>query len=98
MKHVIYTLAALVAWASAMPQDPQVPQPISTSITTITVTGQQVPAPAPTEPIPNLPDPVSSAPPAPVPSDPSKPAPPSGGAHCVCGATYCGKVLTGFQG
>ncbi|KXH52888.1 hypothetical protein CSIM01_11014 [Colletotrichum simmondsii] len=92
MKLSILSLAALLAWASAAPQDPQVP-PVSTSITTITVNGQP---PAPTEPIPNNPgpDPV----PAPAPSGPAQPAPAPGGAHCVCGATYCGKVLVGFQG
>ncbi|OHF02859.1 hypothetical protein CORC01_01960 [Colletotrichum orchidophilum] len=97
MKLNIVTLTALLAWASAAPQDPQVPS-VSTSITTITVNGQ----PAPTEPIPNNPNPVSTpapAPaPAPAPSDPSQPKPAPGGAHCVCGATYCGKVLVGFQG
>ncbi|WQF79627.1 hypothetical protein CDEST_04641 [Colletotrichum destructivum] len=89
MKYTFLALPVLLARASAAPQDPQVP--ISTSITTLTVTGQ--PVPAPTEPIPNSPNPV----PAPVPSGPSQPTPPSGGPHCVCGATYCGKVLVGFQ-
>ncbi|KXH68466.1 hypothetical protein CSAL01_09397, partial [Colletotrichum salicis] len=98
MKLNILTLTTLLAWASAAPQDPQVP-PVSTSITTITVNGQP---PAPTEPIPNNPGPdPAPAPvpaPAPAPSDPSQPSPAPGGAHCVCGATYCGKVLVGFQG
>ncbi|KAK2064666.1 hypothetical protein LY76DRAFT_37192 [Colletotrichum caudatum] len=93
MKCTFFTLAALLTWACAAPQDPQVP--ISTSLTTLTVTSP----PVPTEPISNNPDPfpapVSSAP---VSSDPSQPAPPSGGPHCVCGATYCGKVLRVFQG
>ncbi|KAL2875297.1 hypothetical protein SGCOL_009460 [Colletotrichum sp. CLE4] len=100
MKLNILTLTTLLAWASAAPQDPQVP-PVSTSITTITVNGQP---PAPTEPIPNNPGPDPAPAPAPVPapapapSDPSQPPPAPGGAHCVCGATYCGKVLVGFQG
>ncbi|GKT40880.1 uncharacterized protein ColSpa_01061 [Colletotrichum spaethianum] len=93
MKYTFFTLTTLLAWAWAAPQDPQIP--ISTSLTTLTVTGQQVPVP--TEPIPNNPDPLP-VPSVPVPSDPSQPAPPSGGPHCVCGATYCGKVLMGFQG
>ncbi|KAK1984246.1 hypothetical protein LZ30DRAFT_748028 [Colletotrichum cereale] len=95
MKYTFFALTALLAWARAAPQDPQVP--VSTSITTLTVTGS--PAPVPTEPIPNnpapLPAPVSSAL---VPSDPSQTAPPSGGPRCICGATYCGKVLVRFQG
>ncbi|KAK2002650.1 hypothetical protein LX36DRAFT_651903 [Colletotrichum falcatum] len=91
-----FTLAALLTWgAYAAPQDPQAP--VSTSVTTLTVTGP--PVSVPTEPIPNNPDslpaPVSTSP---APSDPSQSAPPSGGPHCVCGATYCGKVLVGFQG
>lgn len=92
----IISLATLLAWASAAPQDPQVP-PVSTSITTITVNGRP---PAPTEPIPNNPgpDPAPAPVPAPAPSGPAQPAPAPGGAHCVCGATYCGKVLVGFQG
>ncbi|CCF35058.1 hypothetical protein CH063_06917 [Colletotrichum higginsianum] len=65
MKYTFLVLPVLLAWASAAPQDPQVP--ISTSITTLTVTGQ--PIPAPTEPIPNNPNPV----PAPVPSGPPSP-------------------------
>ncbi|KAJ3947100.1 uncharacterized protein N0V96_003486 [Colletotrichum fioriniae] len=96
MKLNIISLATLLTWASAAPQDPQVP-PVSTSITTITVNGQP---PAPTEPIPNNPgpDPAPAPVPAPAPSGPAQPAPAPGGAHCVCGATYCGKVLVGFQG
>ncbi|KAK1965303.1 hypothetical protein LY78DRAFT_670558 [Colletotrichum sublineola] len=95
MKYTFFALTALLAWACGAPQEPQVP--VSTSTTTLIVTGS--PVPVPTEPIPNNPDPlptpVSSAP---VPSDSSQPTPPSGGPHCVCGATYCGKVLVGFQG
>ncbi|KAK1730432.1 uncharacterized protein BDZ83DRAFT_747636 [Colletotrichum acutatum] len=96
MKLNILSLATLLAWASAAPQDPQVP-PVSTSITTITVNGQP---PASTKPIPNNPgpDPAPAPVPAPAPSGPAQPAPAPGGAHCVCGATYCGKVLVGFQG
>ncbi|GKT58553.1 filamentous hemagglutinin [Colletotrichum tofieldiae] len=95
MRYIFFALTALLARACAAPQDPQVP--ISTSVTTLTVTGQ--PVPVPTEPIPNNPDPLPApAPSAPVPADPSQPAPPAGGPHCVCGATYCGKVLVGFQG
>ncbi|OLN82139.1 hypothetical protein CCHL11_07663 [Colletotrichum chlorophyti] len=102
MKHSILALAALLSQAMAMPQEvpqnPDIPA-ISTSLTTITVTGQQVPAP-PTDPIANIPLPNPTAPvPAPVPADPSvPPQAPSGGPNCVCGATYCGKVLVGFQG
>ncbi|KAK1599512.1 uncharacterized protein LY79DRAFT_665174 [Colletotrichum navitas] len=95
MKYTFFTLITLLAWAFAAPQDPQVP--LSTSVMTLIVTGP--PAPVSTEPISNNPDPlpapVSSVP---IPSDPSQPAPPSGGPHCVCGATYCGKILVRFQG
>ncbi|KAF6819079.1 hypothetical protein CSOJ01_01464 [Colletotrichum sojae] len=109
MKPTLLALAALWAWAAAMPQEapPQVP-PTSTSFVVVIVTGQQ---PAPTEPIPNIPEvpvptqPIPNLPPAPAPAPPSDPAQPApvpapapGGAHCVCGATYCGGVLIGFQG
>ncbi|KAL0943729.1 uncharacterized protein CTRU02_201616 [Colletotrichum truncatum] len=110
MKLTLLTLTAIVGWVTAMPQEqPQVPQipAVSTSLLTITVTGQQ---PAPTVPIPNIPVPIPEPVPVPVPTspvnppgpptpgvpDPAQPAP--AGAHCVCGATYCGKVLVGFQG
>ncbi|KAM0280063.1 hypothetical protein ACHAQH_004259 [Verticillium albo-atrum] len=85
------TLASLVGWASARAQEipaPPVPQvlpaPATTSTTTITVIQGSPPAPGNPSPAP--------APPAPTGS------PPTNGATCVCGATYCGKVLKGSQG
>lgn len=109
MKPTLLALAALSAWAAAMPQEAPPQVPTSTSTVVIFVTGPQ---PAPTEPIPNIPEPVPAPtqpvpeiPPVPAPpgaSDPAQPAPvpapAPGGAHCVCGATYCGGVLIGFQG
>ncbi|EQB52277.1 hypothetical protein CGLO_08115 [Colletotrichum gloeosporioides Cg-14] len=113
MKAALLTLTSLLALVSAMPQaeggQPEQPQPQpqvpTTNVVVVTVTGQQ-PPPAETQPIPNVPAPVDPAPlpstpvnpTAPVPTPPSPAVPPSGGKNCVCGATYCGKVLVGFQG
>ncbi|KAF3347124.1 Cytosolic Fe-S cluster assembly factor CFD1 [Verticillium dahliae VDG2] len=94
----ILTLAALLELASARAQEvpaPPVPQilpaPLTTSTTTITV-------------IEGTPQPPGNSPPPPPPPPPAPPSsaptgsPPTNGATCVCGATYCGKVLRGSQG
>ncbi|CRK14746.1 hypothetical protein BN1723_010460 [Verticillium longisporum] len=94
----ILTLAALLELASARAQEvpaPPVPQilpaPLTTSTTTITV-------------IEGTPQPPGNSPPPPPPPPPAPPSsaptgsPPTNGATCVCGATYCGKVLKGSQG
>ncbi|KAH7368854.1 hypothetical protein B0T11DRAFT_67834 [Plectosphaerella cucumerina] len=49
-------------------------------------------APAPAPPAPEVPAPPSDQQPPPPSS------PPTNGATCICGATYCGRVLEGYQG
>ncbi|EEY20414.1 predicted protein [Verticillium alfalfae VaMs.102] len=95
----ILTLAALLELASARAQEvpapplPQIlPAPITTSTTTITVIeGSPQPPGASPPPPPPPPPPVT-------PSSATTGSPPTNGATCVCGATYCGKVLKGSQG
>ncbi|KAF9874833.1 hypothetical protein CkaCkLH20_07527 [Colletotrichum karsti] len=81
-----------VTAAGPAPTTPISNQPVPEPAPPAPPVSQWLPAPLPS--IPVNPDGPVPTPPSPVPD----PDPTAGGANCVCGATYCGKVLVGFQG